>query len=216
MLEEKAGTEVVYLGFAKAFDEVDQGVFFRKMRPLGVGGDLFAWIHNFLTERLQDAVVGGSRSSEVRAKSGVPHGTVLDHILFLIHVAGIDVAVNHASASPFANETRIIMTIMVMTDFERLQEDLSGKYDWNQVNKMQFNGTKFKVLRYRGNGISGVDHRYLVPDGSEIGEKPLFRDLSVLMNTRVKFGDHITAIPLEAGDRWSGSGGRSEQEEQNR
>jgi hypothetical protein len=108
MLEEEAGVDVVYLDFAKAFDKIDHGVLFRKLRLLGVGGELLAWIHSFQTERLQAVVVGGSRSSEARGRSGVPQGTVLGPILFLIHIA--DVAVNRASASPF-----------------------SAIYDWNQV-----------------------------------------------------------------------------------
>ena len=60
MLEEGVGVDVVYLDFAKAFDKVDHGVLFRKLRLLGVGGELLAWIHSFLTERLQAVVVGGS------------------------------------------------------------------------------------------------------------------------------------------------------------
>ena len=82
------------------------GVLFRKLRLLGVGGELLAWIHSFLTERLQAIIVGGSRSSEARVKSGVPQGMVLGPILFLIHIVDIDVAVNHASASSFADDTR--------------------------------------------------------------------------------------------------------------
>ena len=194
LLEDGAGVDVVYLDFAKAFDKVDHGVLFRKLRLLGVGGELLAWIHSFLTERLQAVVVGGSRSSEARVKSGVPQGTVLGPILFLIHIADIDVALNHASASSFADDTRILMTITDRRDCERLQEDLSTIYDWAQVNNMQFNGTKFEVLRYRGSGRTGMEHHYLAPDNSEIEEKRLVRDLGVLMNTQVKFDDHITAI----------------------
>ncbi|KAA0203370.1 hypothetical protein HAZT_HAZT005526 [Hyalella azteca] len=55
---------------------------------------------------------------------------------------------------------------------------------WAQVNTMQFNGTKFEVLRYRGSGRAGMEHRYLAPDNSEIEEKQLVRDLGALMNTQ--------------------------------
>jgi hypothetical protein len=51
--------------------------------------------------------------------------------------------VNHASASSFADDSRILMTITDRTDGERLQEDLSAIYEWTQVNNMQFDGTKF-------------------------------------------------------------------------
>jgi hypothetical protein len=51
------------------------------------------------------------------------------------------VTVNYASASSFADDTRILMTITDWRDCERLQEDLAAIYDWAQVNNMQFNGT---------------------------------------------------------------------------
>jgi hypothetical protein len=111
-------------------------VLFRKLRLLWVGVELLALIHSFLTERLQAIVVKGSRSSEARVKSGVPHGTVLGPILFLIHFADIDVAVNHATASSFADDTRILIGTTDRTDYERLQEDLSAMCNCAQVNNM--------------------------------------------------------------------------------
>jgi hypothetical protein len=104
------------------------------------------------------------------------------------------VAVNHATASSFADDTRILTTITDRWDCERLQEDLSATYDWAQVNNMQINGTKLEVLRYRGSGRAGIEHRYLTPDNSEIEEKRLVRVLGVLLNTQVNFGYHIAAI----------------------
>jgi hypothetical protein len=103
-------------------------------------------------------------------KSGVPQGTVLGPILSLIHIADIVVTVNHTPASSFTNDTMILMIIMDRRDCERLQEDLAAIYDLAQVS-MQFNGTKFEVLRYRGSGGADMEHCYLADDKSEIEEK---------------------------------------------
>jgi hypothetical protein len=146
-LEEGAGVDVVYLDFAKAFDKVDHGVLFRKLRLLGVGGSLLRWIHNFLTDRVQAVAIGNSKSREARVKSGVPQGSVLGPILFLIHIADIDSELTHASTSSFADDTRVLMKITDGLDCERLQDDLSSIYDWALVNNMQFNGIKFEVMR---------------------------------------------------------------------
>jgi len=102
---------------------------------------LLAWINNFPTKTLQAVVVGVSRSSEDRVKSGLPQGTVLGPTPFLIHIDDIDVA-----------DTRILKTITDKKDCEGLQEDLSALYVWAQVNNIQFNGTKFDVLRYKDSG----------------------------------------------------------------
>jgi hypothetical protein len=194
LLEEGAGVDVVYLDFAKAFDKVDHGVLFRKLRLLGVGGNLLGWIHNFLTNRVQAVAIGNSKSREVRVKSGVPQGSVLGPILFLIHIADIDSELTHASTSSFADDTRVLMKITEDTACERLQDDLSIIYDWALVNNMQFNGTKFEVMRYRVGTEIGMPHRYLASDGTEIEEKQLVRDLGVLMCTEATFNDHIEEI----------------------
>jgi hypothetical protein len=101
---------------------------------------------------------------------------------------------NHATVSSFADDTWILMTITDRTDCERLLEDLSATYDWALVNNMQFNGTKFELLRYRGTGRAGIKRRYVAPDNSEIEEKRHVCELGVLMNNQVNFGDHIAAI----------------------
>jgi hypothetical protein len=74
-------------------------VLIRKLRLLGVGGSLLRWIHNFLTDRVQGVAIGNSKSREARVKSGVPQGSVLGPILFLIQIADVDSELTHASTS---------------------------------------------------------------------------------------------------------------------
>jgi hypothetical protein len=71
-LEEGADLDALYLDFAKAFDKVDHGMLFRKLRPLWVGGSLLRWIHNFLTGRVQSVAFGKSKLRKAMVKSGVP------------------------------------------------------------------------------------------------------------------------------------------------
>ena len=77
------------------------------------------------------------------------------------------------------------MLIKITDDIacDRLQDDSSTIYDWALVNNMQFNGTKFEVMRYRVRTAIGMPHRYLASDGSEIEEKQLVQDLGKLMST---------------------------------
>jgi hypothetical protein len=82
-----------------------------KLRLLGVGGSLLRWIHIFLTDRVQAVAIGNSKSREAKVKSGVPPGSVLGPILFLIHIADIDSELTHASTSSFADDTRVLMKI---------------------------------------------------------------------------------------------------------
>ena len=93
--------DVVFLDFAKAFDKVDHGILLHKVKALGITGKLGVWIHAFLTGRLQAITVDGHRSEKAMVISGVPQGSVLGPLLFLIHMGDIGKRVGGSSLSSF-------------------------------------------------------------------------------------------------------------------
>ena len=78
--------EVIYLDFAKAFDVVNFSVMFSKLRSIGLCGQVLSWIEGFLLGRHMFVSVGGQRSTVREVQSGVPQGSVLGPLLFLVYV----------------------------------------------------------------------------------------------------------------------------------
>ena len=100
-------TDVIYLDYAKAFDKVDHSLLLKKVKSYGIQGNLYKWIEQFLLDRTQTVIVDGKHSRPMPVISGVPQGTVLGPILFLLYVNDLDQYVKDSKLSSFADDTRI-------------------------------------------------------------------------------------------------------------
>ena len=186
--------DVIYLDFAKAFDKVDFCVTLEKLESLGIRGKVGKWIRSFLMNREQSVVVEGISSLPTRVKSGVPQGSVLGPILFLILIGDIDKNVKSSFVSSFADDTRAGRQVSNESDVTALQTDLDSIYQWSDDNNMTFNDDKFELLRYGDNSELKEATSYLNKDGIEIERKSNAKDLGVMMSDSGQFRDHIVKI----------------------
>ncbi len=191
-LEEGHNVDVLYLDFAKAFDKVDFLITLRKMKKLGITGRVGRWIHSFLTGRTQTVSVKGRKSTPSIVESGVPQGSVLGPLLFLILIGDIDHAVASSFVSSFADDTRIGRVITSKEDADKLQADLESVYQWAIQNNMQFNCDKFECIRYGHDKDLQESTSYLSNTGTRIAENEHVRDLGVTISCDGTFKKHIT------------------------
>ena len=185
--------DVVYLDFAKAFDKVDHGITLRKLKLLGIKGQLGRWICSFLTNRVQSVLVEGKKSKPKPVTSGVPQGSVLGPLLFLVLIGDIDKTVASSFLSSFADDTRVGKGIASEEDIHNLQADLEAIYKWSVDNNMTFNSDKFELLRYKSKSSKELQAStsYSSDNGSIIEEKLHVRDLGVTLSNTATFSQHI-------------------------
>ena len=169
----------------------------QKLHALGIGGEVLSWIASFLIECKQVVGVDGKNSKPASVKSGVPQGSVLGPLIFLILISDIDINLNYTRASSFADDTRIVAPES-NTSREIVQDELSSVYHWAQDNKMSFNATKFEHLQYRVNQQIVHDHQYFTEDGSPVMKTTELKDLGVVMDGDASFDIHIQTMITKA------------------
>lgn len=185
IIDSGGSLDAVFLDFAKAFDTVPHGRLIAKLRAHGFGGQIVAWIEAWLKDRKQRVCLDGSRSGWRIVLSGVPQGSVLGPLLFLIFINDLDLNIN-SSVFKFADDTKIIGTVKDSTDSERLQADVDTLYQWAGTWQMKFNISKCKVMHL---GRRNASLQYCM-NGQSLEEVTSYRDLGVIMSSHLKVNEH--------------------------
>ena len=136
MLSSDTTVDMIYLDFSKAFDKVDHGVLLHKLKDLGITGKLGIWFFQFLTNRTHYVRIPGGISKDSPVLSGVPQGTVLGPLLFLIMISDINKGTTSSKLVSFADDTRVYSNIAEADDCDNLQYDLNSIYNWAVLNNM--------------------------------------------------------------------------------
>ena len=145
-MDHQKQVDLILLDFSKAFDTVPHQRLLTKLEHYGILGDIHGWINSWLSQRTQCAVVDGESSEFIRVMSGVPQGTVLGPLMFLLYIN--DISNNLTShIRLFADDCIIYRTISFPEDPLHLQEDLDRIFNCTTHWQMQFNIQKCVVLQ---------------------------------------------------------------------
>ena len=147
-LNNKEQTDAILLDFSKAFDKVDHLGLISKLAHYGIRGPLLEWTSSFLIGRKQCVVVDGKASKLTDVLSGVPQGTVLGPLFFLIYIN--DISKNLSVGTKirlFADDSLLYRTIRSAKDCEILQKDLNTLQQWEKLWKMEFHPGKCYLLQ---------------------------------------------------------------------
>ena len=144
-MDQHSQIDLLLLDFSKAFDTVPHMRLLSKLSYYGINGPLHEWISSRLTQRTQKVVLNGVASKEVKVISGVPQGTVLGPLLFLLYVNDINDNIN-STIRMFADDCVLYRIIKTLNDHHHLQNDLDIIIQWAIKWQMNLNADKSAVL----------------------------------------------------------------------
>ena len=194
-LENKICSDVVYLDFRKAFDSVDHNILLSKLQSMGIVGQLLNWVVAYLDNRRQLVTVHGHYSDILPVTSGVPQGSILRPLLFLIYINDLPESVSHMLPLLFADDTKCLGSVRtrssITTDF---QPDLDSLSPWSLTNNIAFNAAKSALLSFPHGSVPSPHFI----SGIEIPMVSSTRDLGVLISDTLSWSDHIHHITSKA------------------
>ena len=144
--DDGSSLDLIYLDFSKAFDKVPHEKLMKKAKAIGISGNLLRWIEQWLTGRRQRVVINGKSSGWIDVESGVPQGSILGPILFVIFINDIDNQITNLIniIRKFADDTKL--GHKVNNEAGVLQLCLDILFQWTIDWGMEFNIPKCKVL----------------------------------------------------------------------
>ena len=139
-------TDLILLDFSKAFDKVNHSKLLWKLHQYGIRGNALSWIRAFLGNRSQTVVLEGEESESVPVTSGVPQGSVLGPIMFLVYINDLPEELS-SQVRLFADDTAVFLTVGGSEEEKVLQKDLDRLSVWESQWDMEFNTSKCQVVR---------------------------------------------------------------------
>ena len=194
-LQEGRQTDVIIMDFAKAFDKVSHWRLSLKLQTYGINGKINQWVTNFLDGRLQRVVCNGEHSEWAPVMSGVPQGSVIGPLLFLIYINDLPENVK-SKVRLFADDTILYHTIECKRDSKILQKDLDHLAAWEEKWKMKFHPQKCNVLRITRRK-KPIDSSYQL-HGHTLETLSDIKYLGVTVNNKLCWNTHINNICKKA------------------
>ena len=190
------------MDFAKAFDSVPHRRLISKVKAHGIEGSVLNWIQDFLSGRYQKVIVNGTCCKQAPVTSGIPQGSVLGPILFVLYINDMPTGI-YNPIRLFADDTKIYTRSDVESSSETLQDDLDKLQEWSDRWLLRFHPEKCHVLKL-GNKKSDSVYRMKSKDTQgnhtvvTLAESEYEKDLGVLIDNKLGFSNHVAHVTKKA------------------
>ena len=185
----------LFIDLKKAFDTVPHSILISKLNHYGIQGKFSCLLESYLSHRKQRVWIGNCTSNELYVPVGVPQGSVLGPLMFLLHINDIVHSLpTVCEPRLFADDTGIFLIGNDLNSlFTDAQISLNGLHQWLLVNKLSLNLSKTNYVLFSSHHVDCGD-RLLLLDGVKIDRKRCVKYLGLHLDECLKWDEHISAV----------------------
>ena len=183
----------IYMDLSKAFDTVDHKILLHKCKHYGIRGLALKWLKSYLENRMQYTLANGVKSSKKAVEYGVPQGSVLGPLLFLIYVNDIAQSTDSHKLRLFADDSNVFVTAKNPATLKSLMNEVVGKMcEWFKANKLTVNAkkTQFSIFTQPNKNVPQVLNSIKVL-GKHIKRSESAKYLGIHLDDKLKWQAHI-------------------------
>ena len=188
-------TDAIYTDLSAAFDKINHAITIAKLERLGFGNAVLNWFRSYLSNRCLTVKIGDSTSHEFSASSGIPQGSHLGPLIFLLYFNDVNFSIKGPRLS-FADDLKIFIEIRNQADACFLQRQLTTFAEWCTVNRMSLNPDKCSVVTFTRKQTPFRFNYQLA--GKVLNRVGCVKDLGVYLDEQLTFKQHLSYIVTKA------------------
>lgn len=194
-LDKRQQIDAVYVDFQKTFDQVPHQLAVEKLRRFGFPDWMTSWIASYLNNRFASVKLGTVKSEPFLITSGVPQGSHLGPLLFVLFVNDLCSELD-SFKTMYADDFKIFRIISSLVDCCALQTDIERVLDWCDRNGMEVNVQKCSTITF-ARIRSPITFGYTMKDCT-LNKVSLIKDLGILLDSKLRFTEHISSVIAKA------------------
>ena len=185
----------IFLDFSKAFDTVNHHILLQKLSHYGIRGTANKWFESYLSNRSQFCTFGGKQSDEAIISCGVPQGSILGPLLFLIYINDLGTIFQNLSTVLFADDSNLIASGNSIETLERkINQDIPLLTKWLQTNRLSLNIKKTHVMVFGRKSKNQTNDLSVTIEGTKLELVKHTKFLGVILDNEINWKQHILHI----------------------